>query len=92
MPVPIIICQVQELRGNIRVFCRCRYDDRGSCALKFENGEIVVCRTPQGRKKTFEFERVYTPDTTQEKVKYKIYTLPLGLSDTESIANYFSIF
>lgn len=62
-------CQVQELRGNIRVFCRCRYDDRGNVALQFEEGETVICRTAQGRKKVFEFERVYPPHTTQEKVR-----------------------
>ena len=65
--------QVQELRGNIRVFCRCRYDDSDKCALKFEGDERVICTTVQGRKKIFEFEKIYTPDTAQEIVSY--YTL-----------------
>eukprot|EP00731_Ephydatia_muelleri_P021461 Em0014g52a len=61
--------EVQELRGNIRVFCRCRYDDRGDCALQFDKQEgRVMVRTAQGRKKVFEFEKTYTPDTTQEEI------------------------
>ena len=66
----LLICslQIQELRGNIRVFCRCRHDSCGPCSLQFEDEERVVCRTNQGRRKVFEFEKVYTPDTTQEKV------------------------
>ena len=60
--------QIQELRGNIRVFCRCRYDSNGPCALQFDGGERVSCITPQGRRKVFEFEKIYTPETTQEEV------------------------
>ena len=61
--------QVQELRGNIRVFCRCRYDSSGACALRFYDDERVTCTTVQGRKKVFEFEKIYAPDTSQEKVQ-----------------------
>ncbi len=60
--------QVQELRGNIRVFCRCRYDDSDMCALKFDGDERVFCTTMQGRKKMFEFEKMYAPNTAQETV------------------------
>ena len=60
--------QVQELRGNIRVFCRCRYDGSDMCALRFDGDERVICTTVQGRKKLFEFEKMYTPDTSQETV------------------------
>ena len=59
--------QVQELRGNIRVFCRCRFDDSGPCTLQVDHEERVICRTVQGRKKAFEFERVYDTRTTQEQ-------------------------
>ena len=62
------VLQVQELRGNIRVFCRCRYDDSDMCALMFDGDERVTCTTVQGRKKVFEFEKMYTPDTSQETV------------------------
>ena len=60
--------QVQELRGNIRVFCRCRFDGSDKCALKFDSDNRVICTTAQGRKKVFEFERTYTPETPQETV------------------------
>ena len=49
------------------MFCRCRYDDTEACTLKFQE-EKVFCVTNQGRKKEYEFEKVYGPDTTQEKV------------------------
>ena len=69
----LINLQVQELRGNIRVFCRCRYDDSDMCALKFDGDERVICTTMQGRKKIFEFEKMYTPDTPQETVSSDFY-------------------
>ena len=37
------------------------------CGLEFDGEDRVVCTTAQGRKKMFEFERVYDPETTQEK-------------------------
>ena len=50
------------------MFCRCRYDDSDMCALKFDDDERVTCTTVQGRKKVFEFEKVYSPETSQETV------------------------
>lgn len=65
----LLFNEIQELRGNIRVFCRCRYDDSDECVLRFhENEEEVTCLSSQGRERKFEFEKVYSPDTTQEKV------------------------
>ena len=61
--------KVQELRGNIRVFCRCRYDSSAACALKFDASGMVVCSTAQGRKKAYDFEKLFPPDTTQEEVR-----------------------
>ena len=58
---------MQELRGNIRVFCRCRYDTSGRSGLEFDE-DRVICTTAQGRKKVYEFERVYDPSTRQEQV------------------------
>ena len=43
------IIQIQELRGNIRVFCRCRHDDRGSCAPRFQDEDKLFVTTHQGR-------------------------------------------
>ncbi|XP_062514240.1 kinesin-like protein klp-3 isoform X2 [Corticium candelabrum] len=60
--------QLQELRGNIRVFCRCRHDDRYSVALEFPTEGEIAAHTPQGPQKIFEFDKVYGPETTQEQV------------------------
>ena len=50
------------------MFCRCRFDDSGPCTMTFDGGDRLQCSTMQGRRKVFEFERVYDPSTTQEKV------------------------
>ena len=63
-----LISKVQELRGNIRVFCRSRYDSHGACALRFDASGAIVCYTAQGRKKAYDFEKIFPPDTTQEEV------------------------
>ena len=34
--------QLQDLRGNIRVFCRCRYDSRTQCCLRFPSDTEVL--------------------------------------------------
>ncbi len=59
--------KLQELRGNIRVFCRCRADDRVPCALQFPSDEEVVFPGTRGEK-IFEFDHVYGPKATQEEV------------------------
>jgi kinesin family protein C2/C3 len=60
--------QLQELRGNIRVFCRARPDDRYSVVLEFPTDGEVAAYTAQGNRKVFEFDKVYKPDTAQEEV------------------------
>ena len=72
----LIYNKLQELKGNIRVFCRVRYDSRVKCALSFPDAEgmgdptEVVCPDPKGQSKPrkFEFDRVYNPKSTQEEV------------------------
>ncbi|XP_060587224.1 kinesin-like protein klp-3 isoform X2 [Ruditapes philippinarum] len=59
--------QLQELRGNIRVFCRVRKDDRAENCLKFPSDQDVIA-TSQGQKKMFNFDRVFDPSSTQEAV------------------------
>lgn len=63
--------------GNIRVFCRVRYDERVSCVLQFPDaiglGTPCVLKCPvsnddKGGFKTFEFDRVYSPSSTQDDV------------------------
>lgn len=60
--------QLQELRGNIRVFCRARKDDRGDNCLKFPTDQDIICTHPQQGKKMFSFDRVFAPNSTQEEI------------------------
>merc|ERR1719229_2038962 len=65
---------VQDLRGNIRVFCRCRpllpfelkkgYTE----CVKFPQKGAVKITDDKGKTLPFEFDQVYTPKTTQEQV------------------------
>ncbi|KAL5209895.1 hypothetical protein ABZP36_005518 [Zizania latifolia] len=67
---------VQETKGNIRVFCRCRplsKDETSSgykCAVDFDgakDGDIGIVNGGTA-KKTFKFDRVYTPMDDQAEV------------------------
>ncbi|CAL4928651.1 unnamed protein product [Urochloa decumbens] len=67
---------VQETKGNIRVFCRCRplsKDEVSSgrkCVVDFDganNGDIVITNAG-ATKKTFKFDRVFTPKDDQDVV------------------------
>eukprot|EP00042_Codosiga_hollandica_P054689 m.746900 g.746900 ORF g.746900 m.746900 type:complete len:747 (+) comp58960_c0_seq55:289-2529(+) len=66
--------KLQELKGNIRVFCRVRRDDRVECVLSFPDQAgmgtptEIVCPQATGGAKKFEFDRVYSPASTQEEV------------------------
>lgn len=66
--------KVQELNGNIRVFCRCRFDQEAKMAVGFPSQFEVKTKTLSGDK-TFMFDRIFTPSTTQEQVFED--TLPL---------------
>lgn len=66
--------KVQELNGNIRVFCRCRFDSESKMAVVFPSECEVKARGPSGDK-TFLFDKMFTPSTTQEQVFED--TLPL---------------
>ncbi|KAL8151982.1 hypothetical protein V2J09_021790 [Rumex salicifolius] len=68
--------QVQEVKGNIRVFCRCRplskQEQAAGCmtTVDFEgakDGDITTL-TSDSKKKTFKFDRVYTPKDDQVDV------------------------
>ncbi|CAG9325664.1 unnamed protein product [Blepharisma stoltei] len=61
---------VQELKGNIRVFCRVRplHPDEPS-SLNFNEPDTITVSNPLlGLVRTWEFEKVFTPDKTQEDV------------------------
>ncbi|XP_063443446.1 kinesin-like protein klp-3 isoform X1 [Mytilus trossulus] len=64
----ILYNQLQEMRGNIRVFCRARKDDRAENCLKFLNDQDLVVNTPQSGKKMFSFDKAFDPNTSQEQV------------------------
>ncbi|WOH03404.1 hypothetical protein DCAR_0622801 [Daucus carota subsp. sativus] len=69
--------EVQDLKGSIRVYCRIRPFMPGQMGMQSiveyvgENGElIVVDRTKQGKEgpRSFKFNKVYGPTTTQVDV------------------------
>uniref|UniRef100_A0A0E0MPM0 Kinesin-like protein n=1 Tax=Oryza punctata TaxID=4537 RepID=A0A0E0MPM0_ORYPU len=75
-----------ELKGNIRVFCRCRplngeeIEEGASLAVDFESakdGELIV-RGHVSSKKVFKFDSVFNPEEDQEKVFEK--TAPFATS------------
>ncbi len=74
----LLCSKLQELRGNIRVFSRCRYDDETDCCLQFPSDREVL---PPGAKKGMKFDKVFTPRSTQDEVKNS-FTI------TESCSNY----
>ena len=49
--------QLQELRGNIRVFCRCRFDSGVEVALDFPSDEEIRGKTVNGQLKSFQFDK-----------------------------------
>ncbi len=56
------------MRGNIRVFCRTRYDVRGPCIYKFPTTSDIMVPGLQGQMKIMEFDFVYPSMTTQDEV------------------------
>eukprot|EP00048_Salpingoeca_helianthica_P013128 m.196045 g.196045 ORF g.196045 m.196045 type:complete len:1328 (+) comp15460_c15_seq13:156-4139(+) len=71
----LIYNKLQELKGNIRVFCRIRHDDRVRCVLRFPDAkgpntpcEIQVPGEGGEAGRVFEFDRVYSPESTQQEV------------------------
>ncbi|XP_020586557.1 kinesin-like protein KIN-14R [Phalaenopsis equestris] len=78
-----------ELKGNIRVFCRCRplsseEISRGDdMALDFESakdGELLV-KTNGALKKSFKFDAVFSPEEDQERVFEKTSHLATSVLD-----------
>lgn len=66
--------QIQELRGNIRVYCRVRpllpfeVSAGHTNIMKYPAEDEISFVDASGRPKKFEFDQVYPPDTTQLKV------------------------
>jgi len=64
--------KLQEMRGNIRVFLRVRRDTReaaqGPAIFEFPSEAEVIVKNLVGSKTTFDFDRVFSPQATQEDV------------------------
>ncbi|MGH0125601.1 UNVERIFIED_CONTAM: hypothetical protein FKN15_010367 [Acipenser sinensis] len=59
--------RLQEMCGNVRVFCRCKgYSPTTSCIILPSDEELVLMY--KGSKKKFAFDKVYSPRSTQEEV------------------------
>ena len=58
---------VQEMKGNIRVFCRIRpllKDEKESCIIG-QNDQVRVENKLEDKLKMFEFDRVFSPQINQ---------------------------
>ncbi|XP_020271774.1 kinesin-like protein KIN-14C isoform X2 [Asparagus officinalis] len=82
--------EVQELKGNIRVFCRIRPflpgQKRKSTSVDYvgENGEVVVVNpSKQGKdgRRMFNFNKAFGPASTQEEVYSNIQPLVRSVLD-----------
>ena len=60
--------KIQEMRGNIRVFTRCRKDKRVKCVHKFPSKSEIVLPKLTGEPVTVDFDAVYGPDSKQEEL------------------------
>lgn len=65
--------QVQDLKGNIRVFCRCRpllNDENSKMGANFTyfDEQTLQLSKSESSKNDFSFDRVFPPNSTQEVV------------------------
>mmetsp|Transcript_31054 Transcript_31054/g.71031 ORF Transcript_31054/g.71031 Transcript_31054/m.71031 type:complete len:686 (+) Transcript_31054:59-2116(+) len=76
---------VQELRGNIRVYCRVRplmQDRDGETCIGFPSpAEISIRNESMGTKKTWQFNEVFDENSTQELVFSSIRDLVVSTID-----------
>jgi len=81
---------VQELKGNIRVYMRCRppttkeRDQFGSEALCVsfpQIGEVSVFNSEKNKEKNWEFDEVFDVESTQDKVYQDVSALVISVLD-----------
>eukprot|EP00026_Physarum_polycephalum_P003420 Phypoly_transcript_03431.p1 GENE.Phypoly_transcript_03431~~Phypoly_transcript_03431.p1 ORF type:complete len:769 (+),score=259.97 Phypoly_transcript_03431:195-2309(+) len=67
--------EIQELKGNIRVYCRVRPLSNDELArnddnvVSFPEENVMLVNNPQtNQKKSFEFEKIYNPELQQEAI------------------------
>ncbi|ONM29508.1 P-loop nucleoside triphosphate hydrolase superfamily protein with CH (Calponin Homology) domain [Zea mays] len=78
---------LQELRGNIRVFCRIRPLLHSESISSIEHvgtdGSVMVCDPvkPQSAHKIFQFNKVFGPTTTQDEVYKETQPLVRSVMD-----------
>jgi hypothetical protein len=65
------------MRGNIRVFCRARKDDRAESCLKFLNDQDLMVVHPQNGKKMFSFDKAFDIDHYPSILVTEIRIAPL---------------
>lgn len=82
--------QIQELKGNIRVYCRVRpclsaEEKELGMGIEFvgQHNDLLVANPdrPQLAPKRFEFEKVFTPGTSQAQVFDEIKDLATSVTD-----------
>lgn len=81
--------ELMELKGNIRVFARCRPvlpmerekgNDELAAYFPFED-EVVVSADDLGSRKKFSFDRVFTPESTQPEVFTDVQPMVVSAMD-----------
>lgn len=80
---------IQELKGNIRVYCRIRplnaEEAKQPCnknvILHPSEGEMLLTNSETGRSSTFEFEKIFKPDITQALVFGEVEELITSVLD-----------
>jgi kinesin family protein C2/C3 len=81
---------VQELKGNIRVYLRCRpptsketetFGNDSMCVTFPNVGEIKVFNSEKNREKVWEFDEVFDPATSQEQVYNDVSALVTSVLD-----------
>ncbi|KAK9837800.1 hypothetical protein WJX74_005282 [Apatococcus lobatus] len=65
--------EVQDLKGNIRVFCRIRPlgktgDSSAGCTEVGMEGEVAVYNPSTRQRRTFKYDRVFGPESSQAEV------------------------